>query len=197
LKDNEALVFFDEAGVCLDPTIYAMWAPIGDQPQLPSDSRRRRLNLGGWINPIERKHGVIRIERGNTSNFLKCLDQIEMEHQNKEIITVLCDNAPFHKGHDVDAYLYKHSKIKLWHIPKYSPNLNLQEWEWKNMRQFATHCRRFFDDNECWSVIRNHFETYDPISLKPIFGSKSLISNPLFIDHIDIMADTDTICSNI
>lgn len=154
---DEAYVFLDEAGVYLDPTIIAQWALVNHQPQYPTDLRRRRVNLFGWVSPIDGRNGVIRIERGNTENFLRSLPILLDAFSDKRVITVILDNARWHKNNAVDDFLRKHPFLKFWYLPTYSPNLNFQERLWRFLRQKATHCHRFDDETDCWNAILVHY----------------------------------------
>lgn len=150
-------VFFDEAGTYLDPTMAAMWALVGHQPQIPTTSRRRRLNLAGWVAPLEDVWGIQCIERGNTENFLRVLPNILDAFADCSTINVYLDNASWHKSGLVREFLQQNPKMIFHYLPKYSPELNVQERMWRYMRAKKTHCRRFETYEECWDATKEHF----------------------------------------
>ena len=155
-------MFFDEAGVYLDPTIIASWAPVGKQPQYPTDLRRRRVNLAGWTAPTVGRCGVEQIERGNTENFIGVLPKILDAFKKYHTIKLILDNASWHKSKPVKQFLTEHTELDLVYLPPYSPKLNPQEAQWRYMRQKTTHCRRFETVDECWGAISRHFESMSP-----------------------------------
>ena len=162
LDKEDSLLFYDEAGVSLEPTLRSQWALKGHQPQLPTESRRKRVNLGGWINPIENTVAVRKTEKGNSENFLRVLTEIESQYRDKRRIIVVLDNARWHKSNLVKECLKKHFQIIFWFLPRYSPELNIQEIQWRYLRQKSTHCHRFENEEECWQSIKSHFEQLTP-----------------------------------
>ncbi len=150
-------MFLDEAGVCLEPTIVATWAPVGCQPHYPTDLRRRRVNLCGWVAPDEQRWGIERIERANSTNFLRVLPPLLDAFKDRKTITIILDNASWHKSNLTKEFVREHPQLNFWFLPPYSPELNVQEPQWRFMRRKVTHCRRFEDEEECWGVIQKHF----------------------------------------
>jgi transposase len=60
----------------------------------------------------------------------------------KEVV-LLIDNAPWHRGKEVDAALAENPHLKFKRLPSYSPQLNPIERFWKVLRRRATHNRLF------------------------------------------------------
>ena len=69
-------LFFGETGVCLHPKLGRVWAKKGRQPYVPTKSEhRKRLNVFGWVDPLEGRHGMIRQGKGNTEGFSQNLQK--------------------------------------------------------------------------------------------------------------------------
>jgi len=124
-----------------------------------SDSRRTRVHLGGLVNPLSGDVFVQRIEKGDSVSFIGILEWTSELYKSYDTILLYVDNARWHKSKIVRLYLSLQSRINVQFIPPYSPNLNLVEWEWHELRRCATHARRFQSDNECYQVVSQHFHS--------------------------------------
>jgi transposase len=65
----------------------------------------------------------------NAQSTIELFKEIEMKSPEAGNIHVITDNARYYKNKLVTAYL-RSSKIKLLHLPPYSPNLNIIERLW-------------------------------------------------------------------
>jgi transposase len=73
---------------------------------------------------------------------VQLLTKIEERNPNKCIIHVIWDNAAYHKGADVRAFLSRTScRIHLIQLPPYCPHLNPIERLWAVLHQYVTHNR--------------------------------------------------------
>ncbi len=156
---KEAWLFSDEAGIQLDPTLAAQWAPRGKQPQIASESKLGRISLCGVEDARTGDAYVKRIERGNSLNFIGALIWILNQFDRYDKIHLYVDNAVWHKSKRVRNFLEMQSKLELDYFPRYCPELNPTEWEWHELRRLKTHTRRFQSEEECWAVIDEHFSS--------------------------------------
>ena len=134
------------------------WVKKGQDKLVKSNSGRQRINLNGALN-AETLEVVIRTDDTiNAQSTLKLFEALEKKHPEANTIFITLDNARYYKNKLVSTYL-ETSKIKLFFLPSYSPNLNLIERLWKFMRktilynqyyekfgEFKTAVIRFFDD---------------------------------------------------
>ncbi len=74
----------------------------------------------------------------------KLFERIEQAHPSAESIYVIADNAGYSHAGAVKEYLSSgRSRIRLWFLPPYSPNLNLIERLWKFFRKKALNNRYY------------------------------------------------------
>lgn len=131
------VLFLDEAGFCLHPKLGRVWVKKGTQPYVPTKSEhRKRLNVFGWVDPVQGRHGMIRQEKGNTDGFLGTLKEILRRYKTR--IDLWVDQARFHKGKRVSQFLTEHKRLSIDYILKYHPELNVQEALWRTMRYEET-----------------------------------------------------------
>ena len=97
------------------------------------------------------------------------LAKIEDRNQDKRIIHVIWDNAAYHEGPDVRAFLSrKNCRIHLIQLPPYCPYLNPLERLWAVMHQHVTQSRLSHTKTgyRCHSegLSKNHPKTMDRLS---------------------------------
>ena len=68
------ILFEDESGFSLHPKLGRMWIKKGIQPYVYTHSQHhKRLNVFGWVDPVNGLHGMMKWVKGNTDDFLKLL----------------------------------------------------------------------------------------------------------------------------
>jgi transposase len=132
------LLFSDETGFCLHPKLGRIWSKKGTQPFVMTKSQhQKRLNIFGWVDPVGGKHGMVEQDKGNTDGFLGMLRNMLNRYKGVSI-ELWVDQARWHKGPRVTAFLSKHRCLAITYIPKYHPELNPQEKLWRTMRYEET-----------------------------------------------------------
>ncbi|WP_407079625.1 transposase, partial [Candidatus Hakubella thermalkaliphila] len=107
-----------------------MWAKQVTQPYVPTRSQhQKRLNVFGWVEPVNGFDGMMKAGKGDTTCFLKMLMRIIIRFKGK-IIDLWVDNARWHKGERVRKFLLKNRNLHIHYLPPYHPELNYQESLW-------------------------------------------------------------------
>jgi transposase len=128
------LVFIDESGFLLLPSVRKTWAPTGQTPILRHKTRRDKISVisGVSVSP-RRRHLNLYFELfpSNIGHVEACLflDQL-LRHLRGPVIAVW-DNASIHKGEPIRAMCRRHSRLHLELFPSYAPELNPDEGVWK------------------------------------------------------------------
>src|SRR5690348_182222 len=135
------LVFLDESGFFLTPTVRRTWAPRGSKPKLDGWDRRDRLSAISCLTVSPRAGRVNlhfqllphNVHGEDVVHFLR-----QLKHDLPKPLTVLWDRSNAHsKSSVVQAYLAKHPELVIEKLPAYAPELNPDElvWAWtKNTR---------------------------------------------------------------
>lgn len=137
------LVFLDESGYMLTPTVRRTWAPRGKGAVLECWDRRDRLSAISCltVSPhLQRMNLYFQLLSHNVHgedvvNFLRAL-----QRQVRSPLTVLWDRGPVHKKSSVvRAYLAEHPEIVTEELPTYAPELNPDElvWSWSKYGRLA------------------------------------------------------------
>ena len=132
------VLFEDETGFSLHPKLGRIWAKKGSCPFVYTRSHhQKRLNVFGWVDIINGAHGIMKWIRGNTDGFMQVLQKIVYRFQGK-IVDIWVDNARWHKGARVEAFIAQYSFVHIHYLPAYHPELNYQERLWHAMRYEET-----------------------------------------------------------
>lgn len=136
-KSADAALYFVDA---MHPTHNSApsygWILRGEDKELPSNCGRQRLNINGALN-IETHEVIVQaVDKVNADAMVNLLKQIDAVNQAADVIYVVSDNAGYNHSKAVKEYLSSgQSKIVLWFVPPYSPNLNLIERLWGFFRK--------------------------------------------------------------
>jgi transposase len=135
------LLYLDEAGFCASPPVQRSWSPR-DLPHAIEPNHHCRRNVVAALNFAENSFvyaASTRTVKG--PDIVGFPDGLIGQGDGRPTVIVL-DNASIHHSIDqatLDRWFMQH-KALLFHLPPYSPELNLIEIVWKH---FKNHWRRF------------------------------------------------------
>lgn len=132
--EGRTVVFIDETGYMLSPTVRRTWAPRGQTPVLTAWARHDRLSVIAAL--CVRPDGscirlYFRVRRGNFDGpavvgFLKHLCRVV-----RTPMLLVWDRASIHRGEAVKEFLRTHpGRIHIEPLPGYAPDLNPVEHVW-------------------------------------------------------------------
>jgi len=137
------LVFLDESGYMLTPTVRRTWAPRGRGAVLDSWDRRDRLSAISCLTvspQTSRMNLYFRLLPDNVHGEEVVAFLRELKRALGGPLTVLWDRGPVHrKSAVVRAYLAEHPEIVAEDLPIYAPELNPDElvWSWSKYGRLA------------------------------------------------------------
>lgn len=132
-RERAEIWFGDEAGVRSDAHSGTTWAPKGKTPVISTTGARFGLNI---ISAVSRR-GDFRFMcvkgRVNASVFIEFLKRII--HDAKGKVFLIVDGHPTHKAVMVRKFVERWAtKIRLFLLPPYSPELNPDEMVWNDLK---------------------------------------------------------------
>lgn len=134
------LVFLDESGYLLNPTVRRTYAPCGETPILKAWDRHDRISAIGAItvSPIQQRLNLYVTLLGDDANAdardtVRFLRQI---HQHiRGPLTIVWDRGNIHdRAGVVQDYLTQHPEIVTECFPAYAPELNPEELVWQHTK---------------------------------------------------------------
>jgi transposase len=140
------LVFVDESGFQLTPTIARTWAPVGKTPTVHHFDRRDRISAisGVSVSPKRQRlnlHFQLHLENIRQLQARDFLRQL-LCHLPGHVV-VLWDGGNPHRGRLVRDFCRRSSRLHLERFPAYAPEYNPDEGVWKLAKQrLANGCPR-------------------------------------------------------
>src|SRR5262249_49328893 len=129
-----ATIFFvDEAGVHFDDHAGTTWAPVGRTPVVTSTGKHIGVNIISAVTAA----GALRFAvYGDTFNAEVFIDFCErLTHDAAGPVFLVVDGHPVHRATAVNDFVAgTKGRLKLFFLPGYSPELNPDEWVWKNVK---------------------------------------------------------------
>jgi transposase len=127
------IYFADEAGIRSDYHSGTTWAPIGRTPVVHNTGKRFSVNM---ISAITAK-GALRfaVYEGNT-NAASFIDFCKrLMHDAPGPVFLIVDGHSAHRAKVTTEFVASTGgRLKLFFLPGYSPQLNPDEWVWKNVK---------------------------------------------------------------
>lgn len=144
LPADEAVYFADAVHPEYQSKPAFGWVKAGSNPAVLSTAGRGRVNIHGAVNLETFDTPFVEPTTVDGVSAVQLLAEIEQRNPDKRIIHVIWDNAAYHKGADVRAFLAKTTcRIHLIQLPPYCPHLNPIERLWAVLHQHVTHNRYY------------------------------------------------------
>lgn len=132
--EGRTLVFVDETGFLLQPTVRRTWAPRGRTPVIKAWARHDRLSVIAALAVLPdgtRPRLYFRPRRANfdgrgAADFLRHLRRVV-----RGPLLLVWDRAPIHRAESVKSFLSAHpGRVHIEPLPGYAPELNPVEHVW-------------------------------------------------------------------
>jgi transposase len=133
-KAEGATVYFaDEAGIRSDYHAGTTWAPVGRTPVVKATGARHSVNMISAVTA----QGLLRFSTYTGSftaaRFIEFCRKLIGDTSGPVYLVV--DGHPTHKAKLVKQFVAStEGRLKLFVLPAYSPQLNPDEWVWKNIK---------------------------------------------------------------
>lgn len=128
-------MFQDETEIHLHPTLTRMWAPVGEQPQVPAPGQNQKTTIYGGVD-YATGHITYTVSKTKSgAQFLDFLQALTRRYTGKKV-RLVCDNARFHQTQAVREWLAANKdKLEIYWLPPYCPTLNLIERLWGHLKR--------------------------------------------------------------
>lgn len=148
------LWFFDEASFSLTPSIPYAWQAIGETIEIPFQ-RGSSLSAMGLID-LENNFFSYEIDGTvNSAVAIAVMDRFASQAKGTNIVVL--DNAPVHHSDAFQARIdgWAEKGVHLYFLPPYSPELNLIEIVWRQIKHHWLPLRAFRSKKDLWEELGN------------------------------------------
>src|SRR5437660_1830146 len=117
------------------PALTRMWAPVGQQPEIPAPGKNEKRVVYGGVDYRTGKLTYTIAERKCGTSFLAFLAVLLVAYAGYKI-RLVCDNGRFHTTKAGQRFLAAHhEQIEVYWLPPYCPSLNLIERLWGHLKR--------------------------------------------------------------
>jgi transposase len=128
-----SILFCDEAGVRTDYHSGTTWAPVGQTPVVRGTGNRRSINMVSAVSAQGKLHFSFVEGNINAESFIGYLKKLLHDIPGK--IFLIVDGHSAHTAKVTRQFAHDNGdRLKLFFLPPYSPELNPDEWVWKNIK---------------------------------------------------------------
>ena len=132
-KEGAAIFFADEASVRTNYHAGTTWAPIGKTPTVAGSGKTRSISMVSAVSPRGELHFQIHETGIKQDEFLEFCKMLIADVGRP--VFLIMDNSQVHRAKILKAYAAEsNGMLSLFFLPPYSPNLNPDEWVWKNVK---------------------------------------------------------------
>ncbi len=125
--------FGDEAGIRSDYHSGTTWAPKGKTPVVRTTGARFGFNMISAVSPKGMLRFMVVEGTVGADQFIEFIRRLV--HGTKRKIFLIVDGHPTHKAKKVRSYIDSlNGQVSLHILPGYSPELNPDEWVWRNLK---------------------------------------------------------------
>lgn len=134
------LLFADESEALTHPYLARAWAKRGADLRVEAPGQSQKIALIGVLDFVSRQLTVVTSQTKRSADFIALLERLDRIHGPKpgaacKPVTIVLDNGPIHTSTATRAALTerKHWLTPEW-LPKYTPELNDIERDWKTLK---------------------------------------------------------------
>ena len=132
-KEGAAIFFADEASVRTNYHAGTTWAPVGKTPVVAGSGKTRSISMVSAISPRGELHFQVHETGIKQEEFLEFCKMLVTDVGRP--VFLIMDNSQVHHAKILKAYAdQSDGMLTLFFLPPYSPDLNPDEWVWKNVK---------------------------------------------------------------
>jgi transposase len=169
------IYFADEAAIRTDHHAGTTWAPVGRTPVVAATGERKSVNMVSAVSPSGEFHFEILDGNMNAARFIEFCSKLLHDAGGKVFLVV--DGVSAHKAKKVQKYVAStEGRLSIFYLPPYSPELNPDEWAWKNIKHDQIKKAVPMSQQHLFELARNALRRLQqmPQTVRGFFGDPSL-----------------------
>lgn len=135
--ENATIYFADEAGICSDYHAGTTWAPIGQTPVVTATGARHSINMISAVTAEGALRFAVYEGKLNAQVFVDFLKRLLHDAPGglDGKVYLVVDGHPAHRATTTKEFVAStDGRLRLVFLPGYAPELNPDEWVWKNVK---------------------------------------------------------------
>src|SRR5262245_816708 len=127
------ILFADEAAIRTDHHAGTTWAPVGQTPVVTATGERKSVNMVSAVSSRGELHFELFEGSMNATRFIEFCKLLLTDVAGP--VSLIVDGGSAHTAKAVRRYVVStEGRLRLYFLPPYSPELNPDEWVWKNVK---------------------------------------------------------------
>ena len=128
------IVFADESAFYMTPTVAKTWSPVSSTPVLSGPVRRDHLSVIGGLTLEGRLYVQVHQSSIGAHHAVQFVRHLLMHIPERMLL--LWDSAKIHKSRELDEFreLDTIGRLRIEHFPAYAPEVDPQEYVWRQMK---------------------------------------------------------------
>jgi transposase len=133
-KEARTIVFIDESGFYLSPTVTKTWSPAGKTPVLRAPSGHEHLSVIGGLTFLGSLYMQIHASSIGAHGAVLFLRHLLLHIP--ERLLVLWDRSKIHKSRELEEFRRMDTigRMVVEHFPSYAPEVDPQEYVWHQLK---------------------------------------------------------------
>lgn len=161
---QEPILFGDGVHPTMATKVSCGWIKKGQDKLIPTTASRTRVNLFGSLDLANMSLITQSYETIDSKALTQHFEQLSLQYPSAPKIHLILDRGPYNISKETKEAAEKY-KIKLHHLPAYSPNLNPIERVWKIMNEYVRNNKFFTSPSEFREALTHFFKiTWPQIS---------------------------------
>jgi hypothetical protein len=154
---NAHLVFADESGFQLIPTVRRTWAPRGQTPLIHHWDRRDKVSAISALTVSPRRQHLglyLHVHPNNLTHVEVAVFLRDLLRHLRGHVVLVWDQGPIHHGAAIAEVCRRHPRLHLVPLPSYAPELNPDEGVWAYAKKMLANGRPMSVDHLFRDVLR-------------------------------------------
>ena len=134
------LLYGDESEALTHPYLAHAWAPRGADLRVQAPGQARKVAMMGACDAVRRQLLVHTSPTKRSSDFIALLERLDHQYgpgpdQHRRPVVLVLDNGPVHTSKAAAAALAARRWITVEWLPRYAPELNDIELDWRDLKR--------------------------------------------------------------
>jgi transposase len=131
--EGAEIFFADEASIRTDFHAGTSWAPIGQTPVVAKTGARTSVMMISAVSPKGKLRFMVHDQGLKSEEFITFCRRLLDDVPDKKVFLIV-DGGRIHTSKMTRRFVERTERMELFYLPPYSPELNPDEWVWKNVK---------------------------------------------------------------